>query len=95
MDLIIFTILTLVLKSPTFPPATFQAAAGVFIPDQSGTLEGVDLGMSAVESGPVFVSLFADKNNSPDPANEFLLGSVTPTKPLEANNNSVLSLTYG
>ena len=35
------------------------------------------------------VFLFADENNSPDSADEFPLGAVTPT------NNSVLSLTYG
>ena len=69
--------------------SSFQALAAAFIPDQSGALEGVDLGMSEALGNAVSVSLFADKNNSPDSANEFLLGAVTPT------NNSVLSLTYG
>ena len=76
-------------------PSAFQALAAAFIPDQSGALEGVDLGMSEALAGPASVSLFADKNDSPDSANESLLGSVTPTKPLEPDNNSVLSLTYG
>jgi hypothetical protein len=71
-------------------PQSFQALAAAFIPDQSGTLEGVDLGMSQALGGRVFVSLFADKNNSPDSANESALGSVTPTTP-----SSVLSLTFG
>jgi hypothetical protein len=75
--------------------SSFQALAAAFIPDQSGALEGADLGMSLALGGPVSVSLFADKNNSPDSANAFFLGSVTPTKPLEPDNNSVLSLTYG
>ena len=76
-------------------PSAFQALAAAFIPDQSGALEGVDLAMSEGLGGFVSVSLFADNNDSPDSANEFLLGSVTPTKPLEPDNNSVLSLTYG
>ena len=76
-------------------PSSFQALAAAFIPDQSGALEGIDLGMSSALAGRVSVLLFADKNNSPDSANKFLLGSVTPTKPLEPDNNSVLSLTYG
>src|SRR5690348_13591356 len=67
-------------------PGAFQALAAAFIPDQSGTLEGVDLGMSKALGGRVFVSLFADKNNSPDSANKFTLGSIFPT------SNSVLSL---
>jgi hypothetical protein len=75
--------------------AGFQALAAAFIPDQNGTLEGVNLGMSEALAGQASVSLFADKNDSPDSANEFRLGSVTPTKPLEPDNNSVLSLTYG
>jgi hypothetical protein len=75
-------------------PGVFQALAAAFIPDQSGALEGVDLGMSEASPGLASVSLFADKNGSPDSAKVFL-GSVTPTKPLEAGNNSVLSLTYG
>ena len=70
-------------------PSAFQALATAFIPDQSGELEGVHLGMSEGFGGPVSVFLFADENNSPDSADEFPLGAVTPT------NNSVLSLTYG
>ena len=75
--------------------SAFQALAAAFIPDQNGALEGVDLGMSEALAGLASVSLFADKNDSPDSANEFRLGSVTPAKPLEPDNNSVLSLTYG
>ena len=70
-------------------PSAFQALAAAFIPDQSGELEGVHLGMSEGFGGSVSVFLFADENNSPDSADEFPLGAVTPT------NNSVLSLTYG
>jgi hypothetical protein len=70
-------------------PSSFQALAAAFIPDQSGALEGVDLGMSSGLGGRVSVLLFADKNTSPDSANRFLLGSLTPTKPSESGNNSV------
>jgi hypothetical protein len=67
---------------------SFQALAAAFMPDQSGALEGVDLGMSGALGGSLSVSLFADKNNFPDSANASFLGSVTPTAP-----SSVLSLT--
>jgi hypothetical protein len=70
-------------------PSAFQALAAAFIPDQSGELEGVHLGMSEGFGGAVSVFLFADENNSPNSADEFPLGAVTPT------NSSVLSLTYG
>ena len=76
-------------------PSAFQALAAAFIPDQSGELEGVHLGMSEGFGGSVSVFLFADENNSPDSVDEFPLGAVTPTKPLGPDNNSVLSLTYG
>jgi hypothetical protein len=75
--------------------SSFHAFAAAFIPDQSGALEGANLGMSIASRGSASVSLFADKSNSPDSANAFLLGSMTPTKPLEPDNNSVLSFTYG